>query len=149
MRICRTGPLALVLVTVLASGCVSPSRTDRDYQLKAGNTAKAAASSVATALLGADLGGEQKATGPFLSVLLRNAEEDTSSVQNTFDSVQPPSRASDQLRSAVDQVLADALDGLAKLRIAVRRGQVSALPTIAQPLHKTLTQLQDLADRYQ
>jgi hypothetical protein len=40
-------------VLALATACVSPSRTDRDYELKAGNSAKAVASSVSTALLGA------------------------------------------------------------------------------------------------
>lgn len=139
--------LGLLSAAVL-TGCVSPSRTDGDYQLKAGNTAKAAASSVATALVGAQLGADHKAFGPYLSVLLGSVEEDTSSVQGTFDSVQPPSAKADQLRDRVDAMLSDALDGLAALRIAVRRGELSALPAIAQPLSHTLAQLRELAETY-
>ncbi|MGZ6804483.1 MAG: hypothetical protein ACXVFU_15670, partial [Nocardioidaceae bacterium] len=122
---------AVLLGLLLLSGCVSPSRTGRDYELKAGNTAKAVASSVATALLGADAAGRHRAPGPYLSVLLGRAEEDALAVQGTFDSVQPPDAAADRLRGQVDQVLSDAVDGLAQLRITVRRGELDRLPGLA------------------
>ena len=140
---------ALVVAAVASAGCVSPSRTDRDYQLKAGNSAKAVASSVATAVLGAEAAGEGKAPATYLSVLLGRAEEDASSVQGTFDSVQPPSSEADRLRTQVDGLLSDAVSGLADLRIAVRRGQLDRLPALAAHLQPTLAGLRDLADRYQ
>jgi hypothetical protein len=141
--------LLAVAVVLLLAGCVSPSRTDRDYELKAGNTAKAAASSVATAVLGAQAAGEHRATGPYLSVLLGMAEKDTLSVQGTFDSVQPPSARADRLRSDLDDVLADATDGLAQMRIACRRGELNALPALAHDLEPTLEQLRHFAEHYQ
>jgi hypothetical protein len=140
--------VALALV-VLLSGCVSPSRNDRDFELKAGNTAKAVASSVATAILGAEAAGRRKATGPYLSVLLGNAEKDALSVQATFDSVQPPDAAADRLRGTVDDLLASATAGLAKLRIACRRGQLSLLPELADALRSTLVELRSLAEKFQ
>lgn len=140
--------LAAGVTLALTTGCVSPSFTDSDFSLKAGNTAKSAASSLGTALLGAKLGGAHKATEQYLSVLIGAAEKDTLSVQGTFDSVQPPSRRSDQVRDELDKLLADATDGLATLRIAVRRGQLSQLPALAEPLASTLKALQDFSDAH-
>jgi hypothetical protein len=128
---------------------VSPSRTDRDFELKAGNTANAVASSVATVILGADAARRHKATGPYLSVLIGSAEKDALSVQSTFDSYQPPSQAADQLRGTVDDLLSSATEGLQKMRIVCRRGELDQLPALADALRKTLEELRYLADTYQ
>jgi hypothetical protein len=136
-------------LVVLLSGCVSPSRTDRDFELKAGNTANAVASSVATVILGADAARRHKATGPYLSVLIGSAEKDALSVQSTFDSYQPPSQAADQLRGTVDDLLSSATEGLQKMRIVCRRGELDQLPALADALRKTLEELRYLADTYQ
>ena len=141
--------LAAVLAAVLVTGCVSPSRTDGDYELKAGNTAKAVASSVATAILGADAARQHKATGNYLSVLLGRAEEDALSVQSTFDSIQPPDAAADTLRGTVDDLLGSATTGLTEMRIVCRRGELDKLPALADRLRSTLVELRFLADRFQ
>jgi hypothetical protein len=140
---------ATLLALVLLTGCVSPSRTDRDYELKAGNSAKAVASSVATALLGVKAAKEHKAPGPYLSVLLAGAEEDASSVQSQFDSVQPPSERADEVRSKLDDLLSEAVETLAELRITVRRGELDQLAGIAEPLHDVLDQLTALSEDWQ
>lgn len=140
--------VAAVLAALLASGCVSSSRSDRDYELKAGNSAKAVASSVATAVLGAKAAAQGKATGNYLSVLLGAAEEDASSVQSTFDSVQPPSKTADRLRAQVDDLLSAAVAGLSAMRITVRRSQLDRLPGLAEKLGPTLRELQQLAARF-
>lgn len=141
--------LAVLLVPLLATACVSPSRTDRDYELKAGNSAKAVASSVSTALLGVKAAEEHKATGPYLSVLLGRAEEDASSVQSQFDSVQPPSENADAMRDKLDELLSAAVDTLADLRITVRRGELDQLADVAEPLHKVLEELTALSEDWQ
>ena len=137
------------LVTLLVTGCVSPSRTDRDYELKAGNSAKAVASSVATALLAVEAADTGKAFGPYLSVLLGGTEEDASSVQSQLDSVQPPSDRADLVHDRLDEQLSDALDVLRELRIMVRRGELDQLKTIAEPLHHTLAELRAMAEEWQ
>jgi hypothetical protein len=138
-----------VLLLVLTTACVSPSRTDRDYELKAGNSAKAVASSVATALLGVQAAKEHRAPGPYLSVLLAGAEEDASSVQSQFDTVQPPSERADAIRKQLDDVLSAALDTLAELRITVRRGELDQLAEIAKPLEPVLEDLERLSEEWQ
>ncbi|MDP9181983.1 MAG: hypothetical protein M3P04_04300 [Actinomycetota bacterium] len=140
---------ALLLVLALASACVSPSRTDRDFELKAGNSAKAVSSSVATALLGVKAANEHKATGPYLSVLLAGAEKDVLSVQGQFDSVQPPSNRADEMRSTLDELLSQAAEGLATLRITVRRGELDQLDSLAKPLRPVLAELRKLAEEWQ
>jgi hypothetical protein len=139
----------VVLGAVLASGCVSPSRTDRDFELKAGNSAKAVASSVATALLGVRAAKEHKATGPYLSVLFGGTEKDTSSVQAQFDGVQPPSNRADEIREALDEQLSAALETLQKLRITVRRGELDQLDQVAAPLREVLPELRKMAEEWQ
>jgi hypothetical protein len=140
--------LALLLALLTAS-CVSPSRTERDYELKAGSSAKAVASSVATALLGVEAARRHRATGPYLSVLLGSAEEDASSVQSQFDSVQPPSAHADAQRAELDDLLSQAVDGLAQLRITVRRGELDQLEEKATPLRAVLVQLRALSEDWQ
>jgi hypothetical protein len=138
-----------LLLVLLLTGCVSPSRTDRDYELKAGNTAKAAASSVATAVLGAEAARRHKATGNYLSVLIGGAEKDALSVQSTFDSIQPPDAAADRLRGTVDDLLSSATTGLTEMRIVCRRGELDKLPALADRLRATLDELRFLADHFQ
>jgi hypothetical protein len=140
---------ATLLALVLLTGCVSPSRTDRDYELKAGNSAKAVASSVATALLGVEAARRHRATGPYLSVLLGSAEEDASSVQSQFDSVQPPSEHADAQRAELDDLLSQAVEGLAQLRITVRRGELGQLDHKALPLRAVLVRLRALSEDWQ
>lgn len=137
-------PLAL-----LTASCVSPSRTDRDYELKAGNSAKAVASSVATALLGVEAARRHRATGPYLSVLIGGAEKEASSVQSQFDSVQPPSAHADAQRAKLDDLLSQAVAGLAQLRITVRRGQLDRLDATALPLRGVLVRLRTLSEDWQ
>ena len=139
----------VALLGVLAAGCVSPSRTDRDFELKAGNSAKAVASSVATALLGVKAAEEGKAFGPYLSVLLGGAEKDASSVQSQFDSVQPPSNRADEMRERLDEQLSAAVEVLQKLRITVRRGELDQLLEVAAPLRATLEELNAMAEEWQ
>jgi hypothetical protein len=138
-----------VLVLLLLTACVSSSRTDRDYELKAGSSAKAVASAVGTALLGARAADEGKAFGPYLSVLLAGAEADAASVQSQFDSVQPPSEKADRLRDQLDEQLDAALDVLEELRIMVRRGELDQLAKIAEPLKKVHAELERLAEDWQ
>ena len=138
-----------LLLVVLLSGCVSPSRTDRDYELKAGSSAKAVASSVASALLGAEAAAKGKAPGPYLSVLLGRAEKDVASVQAQFDGVQPPSERADRVRAQLDEQLQAAVDGLADLRIAVRRGATRELLDLAAPLRPVLDALRTMAEDWQ
>jgi alkanesulfonate monooxygenase SsuD/methylene tetrahydromethanopterin reductase-like flavin-dependent oxidoreductase (luciferase family) len=140
--------LLAAVVLVGATGCVGPSRTDGDFELKAGNTAKAVGSALGTARLAADAAGHGKATANYVSVVLGEAEDDASAAQATFDSYQPPSAAADKLRGDVDDTLTKAIDGLSALRITARRGQLDRLPKIAAELGPVATTLEQISEKY-
>jgi hypothetical protein len=127
---------------------VSSSRSDLDYRLKAANSAAAVLSAVNSARLGARLATDGKATGPYVSVLIAEAEDDALSVEGQFDSVQPPSAVADDVRAELDQLLAAATDILGDLRIAARRGQLSRLAEIAQPLRAVADDLDRFEQHY-
>ena len=137
-----------VASTVLATGCVGPSRTDGDFELKAGNTAASVASALATARLVADAAGDGKATANYASVAIGEAEQDASAAEATFTSYQPPSAQADAVRKEVDEVVGDAVDGIAALRITVRRGQLDRLPKISDQLDPVATALEQLQEKY-
>jgi len=143
----RRATAALALVTaVLLAGCAEPAHGSADYAAKAAMTAKTAADDVQTARLAARLGGEDRAFDPYLDVVLTKAEDDLSAATQTFDSVQPPTPADDELRARLDAVLQKASDGVAALRIAVRRDGGGSLPTVAAPLAPVAAELQRLGE---
>jgi hypothetical protein len=138
----------VVLALVLTTSCVGPSRTDGDFELKAGSTAKAVASALATARLAADAAGDGKTTGCYASVAIGEAVADATAAEATFASYQPPSARSDELRKDLEELLSQAVDGIAALRITVRRGQLDRLPTIAQQLEPVATALEQVQEKY-
>jgi hypothetical protein len=89
---------------------------------------------VQTVRLAADAGSDGKAFGPYLAVLISGQEDALSGVQGTFASIQPPDRRGDALRAELDRLLSDALDHVASVRIAARRGELDRLATVATPL---------------
>ena len=139
---------AAALVLSLTTACVGPSRSDGDFELKAASTAKAVASALATARLVADAAGDGKATGNLASVTIGEAEADASAAEATFASYQPPSARSDALRTDLDELLGQAIDGITALRISVRRGQLDRLPTISRQLEPVATALEQVQEKY-
>jgi hypothetical protein len=127
----------VILLTVAVSGCVktiSPARTFDAYEHKAKDTAESALSAVQTARLGARVGTDGDAFGPYVSVLLSEAEEGAAHAHATFDSVQPPDAHADRLRKQLGALLTQADEHLSSLRIAARRGELGSLSRIAEPL---------------
>ena len=129
------------LAALLLAGCVSPSRTDDDYERKAANTAEAVASSVGTVLAGADAARRGNVFGPYLSRLVAEAEEDARSAQESFDVVQPPSERSDALHDHLDELLQEALDLLREARVAVRRGDLARVVGLRAALRTSADEL--------
>jgi hypothetical protein len=128
----------LVLLTLLGTRCiphpVGATRSYSKYESKARTTAKSALSNVETVRLAAQTATKGNAFGPYLSVLISDAEEAISGVQGTFDSIQPPNEEADKLQQDLDPLLSDALDHVRDVRVAVRRGELSDLDDQAQPL---------------
>lgn len=136
-----------MVCAVVLTGCVGPARTTESYTKKASSTVKDTISAVETARLAVDATSRDRATGPYLSVLLSSTEEEASQIQATFDSIQPPGKASDQVRDDVDGLLTEAVSVLGDLRIAARRGDTSGIADKGPALADLSRRLNDLQDR--
>ncbi len=128
------GVVAVVLITSMHP--LTPARTFDAYELKARGTAKSALSAVETARLAARAGASGKAFGPYVSVLLSEAEGGLGHAQETFLGIQPPDRKADALRGRLDALLSQSQNHLAALRISARRGELSRLDRQARPLER-------------
>ena|SRR5215216_1086075 len=137
-----------VAVLLLVGACTGPVRSSEVYESKAGQTAETAASAVQTALLAVDAAKGSKAFGRYLTQVLVQAEEDADAAQGTFDGIQPPDRRADELRGRLDDLLTQATDTLAELRIAARRGHTAELAEPAAPLEELAGKLHAFAEAH-
>jgi hypothetical protein len=145
--------LPAAIVTVVAalalSGCVGPAGTTQIYEGKAVRAANDSLSALQTALLTVQTSERGRLTQAYLETVLSKAEDAFSSVQNTFDSIQPPDTArADQLRDGLDKLLSDGADGLAQLRILARRQDAARLGTEAHTLATTADGLDKFAQAH-
>ncbi len=128
----------LVTATLVAPGCaehmVGPARTLDDYQRKARTTATDALSTVETTLLLADAASRGNTFGPYTSVSLSEQEDRLDEIAGDFGSIQPPDERADELRGELGDILGTALDNVAAVRIAARRGDLDGLRDVASPL---------------
>jgi hypothetical protein len=126
----------VVALVAIGAACAGPARTHNDFQLKAKSTAETTLSAIGTTQLVVRLAADDRAFANYLSVLIGDAEDEASSAQSTFDSIQPPNEESDALRTQLGDLLATANDTIADIRIAVRRGQLSDLAAQADDLEQ-------------
>jgi len=142
----RTAAL-LCLTLLAAAGCVGPAPTTSVYRGKAGHTAEDALSQLETARLAVETAQRGNLLHASLEVMLTESEDGFSSIQATFDSIQPPdSTEADQLRDKLDKMLAAGSDGLAQLRIAARRGDSAELSATSAELGAVSKQLRAFSD---
>jgi hypothetical protein len=150
----RSTAKALVAIGVLCAlaGCVAhpvgPARTYSKYEGKAVSSAKAAQSSVATVQLVAATAAAGKAFGPYTVVSVSEQEDGLSAVEGTFASIQPPDQRADALRDELGAILSSAVDHVADVRIAARRGQMDELDRVAAPLQADAAALDAFVARY-
>jgi hypothetical protein len=143
----RSAAAVTLLVAGLAlTGCVGPARTTHTYESKAVRAANDSLSALQTALLCVRTSQRGRLTQPYLETVLSRSEDSFTSVQNTFDSIEPPDTArADRLRGALDQLLSDGSDGLAQLRILARRHDGAELGAEARRLMVTAVALNRFA----
>jgi hypothetical protein len=104
------------------------------YEGKATTTAKSALSQVETVRLAARVADRDDTTSPYVSIVVSEAEDALDGLSGTFESIQPPGKAADGLRSELSELLSNALDHTAAVRIAARQGTLRGLGQVADPL---------------
>jgi hypothetical protein len=144
---------AALLLALTCAACVphpvGPARTFAKYEGKAVTTAEGVLSAVQTARLAARTSSRDHAYGPYLSIVMSESEDAASGLQGTFDSIQPPNGRADRLRSQLDELIAGAVQHLADLRVAIRRGELKDAASTAQPLAHDVKDLSDFIDEHQ
>jgi hypothetical protein len=140
----RTGVTArvtLIALVLTCAGCVGTARTTPAYRGKASHTAAAAVSALQTAKLVVDIAAKGNMLGVTGETVLSEAESDFGSVQEQFDSIQPPNtKEADDLRTQLDNLLNKGSDALAQLRILSRRAEQTQMEKVA-------AQIPDLVDK--
>lgn len=139
----RSGPILPVAALALAltfAGCtphpVGPARTFAAYEAKARTSAASALSSVETVRLAAGAATDGGAFGPYVGRVVSNREDTLDRVAGTFASIQPPDERADALRRELGDLLDGALEHVADVRIAARRGELRRLAGVAAPLER-------------
>ena len=148
-RLCAVaGALAVATSSACVAHPVGPARTFAKYEGKAVTTAEGARSAVETALLVAETASRGNAFGPYASVMASEAEESATAVQGTFASIQPPNAKADALRAELDGILGAAVEHLAALRVAIRRGELRDARDTARPLRFGSRELKAFEDAH-
>jgi hypothetical protein len=137
---------AALLVALATAACAGPTHGRSDYRLKLANTAESLESSAQTVLMAADLLRHGKAFGPYTADVISDAEDDASSVQQTFDTRQPPDDASAKLRDNADKTLQDVVSAISDARIAARDHDLDSLDDAARQLRGMLPDLKKLEE---
>ncbi|MFN2517772.1 MAG: hypothetical protein ABR604_01840, partial [Jatrophihabitantaceae bacterium] len=128
---------------------VGPARTTATYENKAVRTANASLSELQTALLSVRTSLRGRLMQAYLETVLSESEDAFSSIQNTFDSIQPPdTKRADRLREGLDKLLSDGSGGMAQLRILARRQDTTMLAAEARKLAATADGLAKFAQEH-
>jgi hypothetical protein len=127
---------------LLLAGCVGPATTVSAYTGKALHAAAAAESQVQTVRLAVDQHLKGRLQQAYLETMLSDSEDAMSSVQDSFDSIQPPDNpVADKLRDDLDKLLSDSSDALSQLRIEARREDAGQMAQLLHSLKPLATQL--------
>ena len=141
--------VAAVVAALALGACAPTARTGPVYESKAADAAEGVHSAVSSDMLLVESVRRRHTTAAFVSVAAAQAEERASSAQASFLSIQPPDEDSDRLRTELSQLLDDALDALAFVRVAGRRDDHRALLDSARQLEDVAQRLQDFEDAHQ
>lgn len=133
------------VIAVSVSSCVGPARDEAGYRGKAASTADHARSAVETTLISAEAHRRHGLPGPYLAVVVGEAEEDAAAASAVLASIQPPDRAADAVRERTLDEVDEDVDLLAHLRIEVRRGHLEALARAVPRLRRAADRLERLA----
>ncbi|MBV2363994.1 hypothetical protein ACFPZ0_04940 [Streptomonospora nanhaiensis] len=139
----RRRAAAALAAAVLAAGCVpGPALTVEGYHRHVEQSATALLSAVRTGTLVARLAEDDRAFSTTLDTAVSGAEDDARSVADTFASRQPPTPGEDAVRDRLTGLAENAGDGLADLRIALRRGDDASARRAAGDLADTAQSLE-------
>jgi len=116
------------------SACVGPATTFPVYEAKAVVSVEQASSAVQTVRVAASQALADRNFAPYLSETMHDAEEDVTTAEGHFSSIQPPDARSEALRSQAKELLTRASDAVERARIAMRASDAAALSRLSPTL---------------
>ena len=141
---------AAALAAIALAGCVGPATTEDAYRGKALHAAHDAVSQLQTARLTVATMLAGRLQHLYTEAVLSDAEDSLSSVQQSFDSIQPPNTdVADKLRADLDELLSAGNDALGDLRIAARRHDDATLRSVTHDIESTIDKLDKYLDENQ
>ncbi|GAA3744806.1 hypothetical protein HDA32_002853 [Spinactinospora alkalitolerans] len=140
--------LAAVLLLIAAvAGCMpGPILTEEGYLESANLSAGSLLSSVRTGVLVAQTIEGERSLDPYAEVTVSDVENVALSVRESFATRQPPSRDLDPLRARLMALADRATEGLADLRIAVRRDDIAGVRAAERDLGATAGSLEKIEE---
>jgi hypothetical protein len=135
---------AYFLGALLFVACVGPATTFPVYESKAVVSVEQAVSSVQTVRVAISQSLDDRNFAPFLSETMNDAEEDVTTAEGHFSSIQPPDAPSIRLRNQATALLHRASDAVERARIAIRSDDVLTL----QGLNRDLPRLVSALNRF-
>jgi hypothetical protein len=137
-----------LLFVLTASSCVGAAKSFDVYEAKATHSVQQALSALETVRAAMDQAAADRSFGPTLSSTMHDAEEDVSTAQGHFESIQPPDARSDALRSEAGDLLSRAADDVQRARISMRRGDLRALLGLRRELDRLSQTLNRFVERH-
>lgn len=119
--------LLAISATLVLGGCIAPALDRGAFEQNAKSALESAASETSTAQIAVDVLLSGKATNAYADTVVTDSENAMGGIETSFGVVDPPAPNQDELRDEVLTLLGDADDALAHARIAIRRGDPSAL----------------------
>ncbi|MFL5737792.1 MAG: hypothetical protein ACJ76P_10695 [Actinomycetota bacterium] len=140
----RAGALSgICTLAMVASACVGPARTFSVYEAKAVVSVEQAVSAVQSVHVAISQALDDRNFAPYLSETMHDAEEDVTTAEGHFSSIQPPDAASIRLRNEATALLHRASTAVEGARIAIRsddvltlRGLNGDLPSLVSTLNR-------------
>lgn len=123
------------------TSCVLPARSFGAYEEKAARTAETVLSAVESTRLAVRAAHEGRGLSAYITTLIAESEDEASSAQSTFASIQPPDSESQKLSEALGAIVEPALRALSQLRIDARGGRTDGLPGADASLRRAAAKL--------
>lgn len=133
----------LGVLLVACAACSPVVIGSQDYRTAGARSAGEASAQVAAALMAGELAAADRGFMPYLAVVAGDAEDALSGIDNTFGGLQPPGPADEQVRTELSEVLSDAQDNVAQVRIALVAGRAPDPAVLSE-----LSSIRDTLDRF-
>jgi hypothetical protein len=137
----------LIAATALLGACIAPAFDSGAFERNAIHALDSAVSDTRTAALALEQDLSDRLVRPYADTVVTQSEDDIGPVQDSFGSVDPPTKADEKLRDHVGGLLSDAGDALAAARIALRNDDRAGMARSVRNLRSVAADMERTSER--